>query len=70
MGIIRICLLFISLACVSLLAASAQETVKVNRVGFLGITHDSHRVFLKGLAILAMRNIRTSKSNRDTPMAL
>jgi len=55
MGIIRICLLFVSFVCVSPLTASAQETVKVNRVGFLGITQDSHLGFLslrKGLSDL------------------
>jgi putative ABC transport system substrate-binding protein len=55
MGIIRICLLFVSFVCVSSLAASAQETVKVNRVGFLGITQDSYCHFLslrKGLSDL------------------
>lgn len=52
MGIIRICLLFVSFVCVSPLAASAEETVKVNRVGFLGITQGAASTFLafqKGL---------------------
>ena len=58
MGIIRICLLFVSFACVSPLMASAQETVKVNRVGFLGITQDldhsstRYRALRKGLSDL------------------
>jgi putative ABC transport system substrate-binding protein len=35
MQIIRSCLLFVSFVCVSPLALSAQETVKINRIGFL-----------------------------------
>jgi putative tryptophan/tyrosine transport system substrate-binding protein len=38
MRIIRILLLLVSFVCVSPLMVSAQETLKINRVGFLGLT--------------------------------
>jgi putative ABC transport system substrate-binding protein len=49
MRIIRICLLFVSFVCVSPLAGSAQETVKINRVGFLSISGVGLLEFRKGL---------------------
>jgi putative ABC transport system substrate-binding protein len=50
MRIVRICLLFVSFVCVLPLAASAQETVKINRVGFLAITQGA-----ASTGILALR---------------
>jgi putative ABC transport system substrate-binding protein len=71
MGIIRICLLFVSFVCVSPLAASAQETVKVNRVGFLGITQDwaslllSLRKGLRDLGYEEHRNLEIEQRYAD-----